>query len=313
MEARANYVAVGAFVLLVLGGILVAFLWLARVQFNTEYQHFETHVAGSVSGLGDGAPVRLNGIEIGRVARMELDPKDPMLVTLILQVRKGIEIHADAVASLETQGLTGVSYVEISGGTLASPLLTATAGERYPTIASRPSSLQRVFDNAPELLARLIVIADRLQAVLNEQNRSAIAQTLINIRDTTAVFDRRSKDIDQIIVDGGKTMHNLADASATLKVLLANLDRTSAKADRLVVSANGTFDHATKLATDLDAVVRASGPGLHDLATNGTAQLDELLAEARRLMASLNRVSTGLERDPSELLFGDRRQGYRPK
>lgn len=292
MEPRANYVAVGAFVLVVLAGILVAFLWLARVQFHTEYRYFETHVAGSVSGLGDGAPVRLNGIEIGRVARIELDPKDPMLVTLILQVRKAIEIHADAVASLETQGLTGVSYVEISGGTLGSPPLIAAAGQRYPNIASRPSSLQRVF-NAPELLARLLIIADRLEAVLDEQNRGAIAQTLINIRDTTAVFDRRSKDIDQIIVDGGQTMHNLADASATLKVLVANLDRTSAKADRLVTSANGTFDHATKLAGDLDAVVRADGPGLHDLTTNGTAQLDALLAEARRLVASLNRVSTG--------------------
>jgi hypothetical protein len=220
-----------------------------------------------VSGLGDGALVRLNGIEIGRVARIELDPKDPMLVTLILQVRKAIEIHADAVASLETQGLTGVSYVEISGGTLGSPPLRAATGERYPTLASRPSSLQRVFDNAPELLARLLVIADRLEAVLDKQNRSAIAQTLINIHDTTAVFDRRSKDIDQLIVDGGQTMHNLADASATLKILLANLDRTSAEADRLVVVANGTFDHATKLATDLDAVVHVSGPGLHYLVT----------------------------------------------
>lgn len=121
MEARAGYVAVGAFVLAVLGGILVATLWLARVQFETQYQYFETHVAGPVSGLGTGALVRLNGIEVGRVARIGLDPKDPRLVTLLLQVRDTIEIHANSVASIETQGLTGVSYVEISGGTLGSP------------------------------------------------------------------------------------------------------------------------------------------------------------------------------------------------
>jgi phospholipid/cholesterol/gamma-HCH transport system substrate-binding protein len=313
MEARAGYVAVGAFVLAVLGGILVATLWLARVQFETQYQYFETHVAGVSGGLGTGALVRLNGIEVGRVARIDLDPKDPKLVTLLLQVRDTIEIRADSVASVETQGLTGVSYVEISGGTLGSPVLTTSAGQAYPQIASRPSLLQEVFDNAPELVTRLLVIADRVESVLDDRNRAAIAQTLDNIRDTTAVFDRRSKDIDQLIVDSGETMHNLADASATLKTALANLDRASGNADRLIATANTTFEHATKLASDLDAVVQASRPGLHDLTTNGTAQLDELLSDARRLLASLNRVSTGLERDPSRLLLGDRHEGYQPK
>jgi phospholipid/cholesterol/gamma-HCH transport system substrate-binding protein len=313
MEARANYVAVGAFVLAVLAGILVATLWLARVQFQTQYQYFETHVAGPVSGLGAGAPVRLNGIDVGRVTKMALDPKDPKLVTLLLQVRDGIEIHSDSVASIESQGLTGVSYVEISGGTLGSPLLIAAEGQKYPQIASRPSSLQEVFDNAPELLSRLLIIADRLESVLDDKNRGAIAETLVNIRDTTGMLSRRSKDIDQLIADGGTTMHNLAEASATLKGTLANLDRTSGKADGLIASANSTFDHATKLATDLDSLVQSSRPGLRDLTTNGTAQLTELLSEARRLVASLNRVSTGLERDPSRLLLGDRHEGYQPK
>ena len=163
-------------------------LWLARVQFETQYQYFETHVAGPVSGLGTGALVRLNGIEVGRVAKIALDPKDPKLVTLLLQVRDGIEIHSDAVASIESQGLTGVSYVEISGGTLGSPLLIAAEGQKYPQIASRPSSLQEVFDNAPELLSRLLIIADRLESVLDDKNRGAIAETLVNIRDTTGML-----------------------------------------------------------------------------------------------------------------------------
>jgi hypothetical protein len=98
-----------------------------------------------------------------------------------------------------------------------------------------------------------------------------------------------------------------------LKVTAANLQRTSDKADRLIDTADTTFDHATKLAVDLDATVQAIRPGLRDLTTNGTAQLDGLLSEARRLVASLNRVSTGLERDPSRLLLGDRREGYKPR
>jgi phospholipid/cholesterol/gamma-HCH transport system substrate-binding protein len=313
VEARANYVAVGAFVLVVLAGILVGTLWLARTQFETEYQYLETHVAGPVSGLGTGAAVRLNGIEVGRVTKIDLDPKDPNLVILLLKVRDTIKIHADSVASIETQGLTGVSYVEISGGTINSPPLTVAPGERYPVIASRPSSLQEVFNSAPQFLARLLVIEDRLASLLDDKNRGAIAQTLVNVRDTTSVFEHRSREIDRLIVDAGETVHNLADASTTLKVTVANLQRTSDKADRLIDTADVTFDHATKLVVDLDATVQAIRPGLRDLTTNGTAQLDELLSDARRLVASLNRVSTGLERDPSRLLLGDRREGYKPR
>src|SRR5271169_1192574 len=136
MESRANYVAVGAFVLLVLAGIFVAALWLARVQFQTAYKYYETDVEGPVTGLGLGALVRLNGIEVGRVTRIEQDPKDPQLVRLIMEVRNTVEIRADSVASLETLGLTGVSYVEISGGMLNTPPLAAAPGQESPTIAS---------------------------------------------------------------------------------------------------------------------------------------------------------------------------------
>ena len=116
-----------------------------------------------------------------------------------------------------------------------------------------------------------------------------------------------------MIANGGITLQNLADASTSLKVVAANLERSSDIGDQLIASARDAFDHATKLASDLDAVVQAARPGLRELTTNGTAQLNELLADARRLVTSLNRVSTGLERDPSRLLLGDRREGYKPK
>jgi phospholipid/cholesterol/gamma-HCH transport system substrate-binding protein len=214
METRANYVAVGAFVLLVLAGVLAGILWIARVQFKTEFNFYQTHVSGSVSGLSAGAPVRLNGIDVGRVAGVDLDASDPQLVTLLLQVRDGIEIHSDAVADVESQGLTGVGYVEISGGTLASPLLKAAFGERYPTIKSGPStSLQEVFANAPEVLAHLLVIANRVEDVLDDKNRLAITETLANIRDITRTIARRDQDIDGLITDAQGTMRNLATAS----------------------------------------------------------------------------------------------------
>ena len=312
METRANYVAVGAFVLLVLAGMLAGFLWIARVQFKTEFEVFQTHVSGSVSGLSAGAPVRLNGIDVGHVSGINLDEADPELVTLLLKVRRGVEIHSDSIASVESQGLTGVSYVEISGGTLAAPLLKAAAGERYPTIISRPSSLQQVFANAPEVLAHLLIIAQRVEAVLDEKNRTAIAETLANLRDTTGTIARHDKDIDRLIGDAQDTMHNLAMASVTVNAIVAGLKHEPAKADRLIDTAETTFSRATKLANDLDATVQAARPGLEHLTTADIARLDQILLRANDLAASLNRLSRGLERNPREILFGTSTDGYKP-
>lgn len=313
MNTRANYVAVGAFVLILLAGIFVAILWLARMQFGAEYTLYETDIAGPVSGLSNGALVRLNGIEVGLVTRIELDPDDPQRVRVLLRLREDVKIRADATASLETQGFTGVEYVEISGGSRRAPLLVASEGQKYPMIASRPSSLQQVFNTTPELLTRLMVLVDRASSLLDEKNQQAIADTLVNMRETTGVFAHRTGDIDQLIADSSLAIHHLVVSSASLQSLLEKLDRTSDRADRLATEAEQALHQATRLATDLDAVVISSKPGLHDLTTNGTAQLNEVLGEARRLLASLDRVSTALERDPSRFLFGDHNAGYRPR
>ena len=313
METRANYVATGAFVLLVLVGMVGAALWLAGTQFHSQSSLFETRVSGSVNGLNLDAPVRLNGIDIGRVAEIQQDPQDPGVVILLLRIRGDAKIHSDAVASMEMQGLTGGRYIELSGGTPGSPMLSAAAGHRYPRIASRRSSLDTVVQDTPELMKRLVVVADRLQALLDDKNRDAVSAILENVRDLTGVLDQRSHDLDRLLADGDTTMRNLAAASTGLNALLEHLDRTAANTDGLIVSAKGASDRVERLATDVDTLVQASRPGVRDLTDDVPARLDALLTNANRLAESLDRVSRGLERDPSRILFGAGQQGYRPK
>jgi phospholipid/cholesterol/gamma-HCH transport system substrate-binding protein len=313
METRANYVAVGVFVLIMLAGSFVALIWVLRIQFRTEYSYYETHFEGPVTGLGKGASSRLNGIEVGRVVDIEFDPDDPKLVVVIIELNAGLVIHSDAVASLETQGLTGVSYVEITGGTKESPPLVPKDGDRYAIIASKPSSFQAVVNSAPEVVAKLQVISDRLADLLNDSNRKAIAQTLDNIRDTTAVFSGRAKDLDQTLVDVATVTHNLSGASISLDEVLHKVDHDIDKIDGILASAGDTvkkFDHA---AGDIDQVIDQAKPQLKDFATSGVNQFTQLLSETRTLVANLSRVSEQIERDPSRFLWGDRREGYSPK
>lgn len=289
METKANYVAVGAFVLACVVGLVVTILWLAGAQYSQEYAYYQTYFKGPVTGLGKGTVTRYNGIDVGRVTDLKFNPADPQSVIVTMQVQPGLNIREDSRASIESQGLTGGSYVEISGGTASSPLLTARDGQEYPVILAKQSTLQQLEQSAPEVVAKLNIAVTRLNDLLSDKNRKAVSSVLANLDETTAAFAKRSADIDATIRNANAATANLRDASADLKPTLARVDTTVNK--------------FSKVADDADAFLKG----------DALAQVSVMVGEMRRLVTSLTRFSDQLNREPTKLLFGDRRKGYEPK
>ena len=293
METKANYVAVGAFVLICLAALLIALLWLGGSQYTREFAYYRTYFSGSVTGLGNGTMVRYNGIQVGRVYKVEFDPNDPKRVIVTLQINPDLPIHSDSVASVASEGLTGGSYVEIDGGSQSAPVLAHTMFGEYPVIRSRPSTLQQLEQSAPQLLVKISRIADRLNDLLSEKNRQDFSQTLGNLRMITADFAKRSSQFDSIT-------KNLNTASAEFNTDLSD-------AHTLLLNTQETTRKVDKLAEDVD---RLSGD--IDTQVNG-ARLDQVLAQTREMLKSLTRLSDQLEREPTRLIYGDRRKGYAPQ
>ena len=289
METKANYVAVGAFVLVCVIGLVVTILWLAGVQYSQEYAYYQSYFKGPVTGLGKGTLTRYNGIEVGRITNLEFDPSDPQRVIVTMQVQPNLNIRNDSVASIESQGLTGGTYVEISGGTTKAPLLVTQDGQRYPVIRTKPSTFAQLEQSAPEVVAKLNIAASRINDLLNDNNRRAIAQVLANLDETTQVIARRSADIDAAIDNANKAVTNFDQASKDFKPAIEHVDLTVQKYG--------------KVADDADAFIKG----------DGLAQLSDLIGESRRLVANLSQFSDQLNRQPTGLLFGDRRKGYEPK
>jgi len=289
METKANYVAVGAFVLACVIGLVVTIMWLAGVQYSQEYAYYQAYFKGSVTGLGKGTLTRYNGIEVGRITDLQFDPSDPQRVIVTMQVQPNLNIREDSVASIDSQGLTGGTFVEITGGTANSPLLVAKEGQRYPVIHTKQSSLAQLQQSAPEVVAKLNVAASRLNDLLNDNNRRAIAHILVNLDETTQVIARRSADIDATLAHANETMAKLDDAANGIKPTLQQVDLTVRKYG--------------KVADDADAFING----------DGLAQISDLIGESRRLVTNLSEFSDQLNRTPTKLLFGDRRKGYEPK
>jgi phospholipid/cholesterol/gamma-HCH transport system substrate-binding protein len=295
METKANYVAVGAFVLICAIGFVVTLLWLAGVQYTQEFSYYQTIFKGSVSGLGKGTVTRYNGIEVGRVTDLTFDPNDPQSVVVTLQVQPGLGIRQNSVASIASQGLTGGSYVEIKGGTQTSPLLTAKEGQRYPIIRSEVSSLAQLQQSAPEVVAKLNVAASRINDVLKDENRRALSNALLNLEKLTTALANRAPEIERSIV-------NAEQALARLEATSRRFDPSMDKLDATISEAQVTLQKYGKVADNANAFI--TGEGL--------SQVSELINDLRRLSGNLTSLSEQLNRQPTKLLFGDRREGYTP-
>ena len=124
-----NYAVVGAFVLVLGSALIAGVLWLASGgAFQTKYDLYLAIMEESVSGLNLNAPVKYNGVEVGKVRAIQLDPANADHVWLTFAIERGTPIRQDTVAVLKTQGLTGIAYVELSGGTRESPPLVLMIG-----------------------------------------------------------------------------------------------------------------------------------------------------------------------------------------
>ena len=276
------------FVLACVIGLVVSVLWIAGAQYSQEYAYYQTYFEGPVTGLGKGTVTRYNGIDVGRITQLEFDPNDPQRVIVTLQVQPGLNIREDSIASIDSQGFTGASFVEISGGTAKAPLLVAKEGQKYPVIRTKQSTLQQLEQSAPEVVAKLNVAVTRINDLLNDNNRKSVAHILASLDQTTATIAARSADIDATIRQANDATRNLDVASNKLAPTLDHIDLTV-----------GKFG---KLSDDADAFV--TGDGL--------AQLSDLIGDLRRLVNNLNKFSVQLNRNPTTLLFGDKRKGYDP-
>jgi len=299
METRASYIAVGVFVVALLAGLVFGALWFAGGQFADHITRYETYFVSVGSGLTAGSPVRVNGVQLGRVAEVALDPNNPTRVRVTMDVATDAPIRSDSVASIEIQSLAGTTAIEISAGAKTAPPIEVQPGHRYPVIWSRESNLNQIVDAVPHLVLKLTDLIDRLQDSLSDKNRQALTDTLDNLAQLTAVASAHREDLARLLEDSA------ADARDLNKVI-ANLNDMTKKLNQVA-------DQAGTTVRNLNGMVQEDRGPLKDFAQNGLQQFQQLAIDTRALVAELSRTVNTLDRDPSRLLYGDRREGYRPQ
>jgi len=291
---------VGAFVL-VLGTVLVAgVLWLASGgAFQKHYDLYQAVEDESVAGLNLNAPVKYNGVDVGKVREIRLDPHNPERVILLFAIERGTPVNDATVAVLKTQGLTGIAYVELSGGAIDAPALKVVAGNHYPVIRTKPSLAARLENVLTTVLAKLDSTSNNINAILSDENRAAFKTTLANLAAVTQTIAARKQTIDAGIANAARTMDNSAQATAQLGPAIERIGRSADAVEKMGVEVARTSASAGKL-------VESVGADTRRFTSETLPELERLIGEMAVLAASLRRLSEKIEGSPGGLLMGKR-------
>ena len=267
METRANYILIGLFTLAAIFGAFAFVYWFSNVGLAERATYrvvFET----PVSGLRTGSSVLFNGIRIGEVRSLRLDPAAPRQVTAVITVDARAAVRADTWVGLDYAGLTGNAAIAMRGGSDRSPpppdgvLRADTAAAADVTQAARE-------------------VLRKLDGFISDNDR-AVRNSLKNIETFTQTLSDNSQRIDRII-GGAENLVGTADKPGEF-----------AEAARSIRSAADNLDKRT---ADISA-------GLERFSSVGLKEWERLAVDGRRTMSTLERAIRNIDNNPSRLLFG---------
>jgi phospholipid/cholesterol/gamma-HCH transport system substrate-binding protein len=291
VEDKVNYTLVGGFVL-VLGAALVAgVLWLAAgLTTRKHYEPYQAIVQESVAGLKLDAPVKYLGVDVGKVGGIGIDPQNPRQVLLRFLIEQGTPVKQDAEAVLKTQGLTGIVYVELNGGSVGAPPLVATVEGQVPTIRTKPSLSARLENVLTNVLASVDRMSNNLNSVFDADNRAALKGVLADTAALAHALALQQRTITAGIHDAAGTASNAASASERIGPALDRVAAGAAAVEKLAVSAGHTAD--------------AAASGVQQIRAGTLPEIDRLLTELNQLALSMRGLSEQTRQAPSSLLLG---------
>jgi phospholipid/cholesterol/gamma-HCH transport system substrate-binding protein len=300
MEREANYLAVGTFILLVLGMGIAFVLWYTDANDGREYTVYEIQFAGSVSGLDRGSPVRYLGVDVGRVRRLGIDTENASRVDVVVEIDETAPISSATRASLGLQGVTGLLYVNLREAPEVDKAQPMRQGKRYPLIESAASDFDTFLASLPELMSRANSLLERIGRVLSDQNLASLASTLSNLEKTSAQLPKTGKDVADLIAQMQATVVEIRSAAEGLNAITTNAQPEIQNA----LARMGTIaQNLEQASARVDRFTAKSENQLGNFTEQGLFELQRLMRETRSAAREFRDLSRSLKENPSQILY----------
>ena len=302
MESRVNYALVGFFVLIF--GIAGAFIvvWLIGTgSVNKNYKRYIVLTTSNVSGLHIDSPVRYKGLDVGRVYDIKIDRKNPQYIKIYIEVEKNLPINENTVARITSNGLTGISYVDLSYAKHPKEPLIKFEKEPYPVIPTVPTTLQRISEALPKALSSLKNAADRVSGLFDNATVSSVKVSVKHINRFTEELTTTGEKLNRLINKIDKLVVNSNSLVLSLKRDAITTNKTVLVAKKTITSAYFTLSKINLLIDKLNKLVEYTQDTTLKK-SNGA------LLELKRTLIQLKQFIIELRNDPSLLIKGRKQE-----
>jgi phospholipid/cholesterol/gamma-HCH transport system substrate-binding protein len=303
MEREANYVAVGAFMLLVAIMAALFVYWYSDSREARHYTRYEVYFDGSVSGLSEGGQVRYLGVDIGRVVRIRVDRRAADRVQVLVDIDSSAPISARTLAELSLQGVTGLLYIDLQQqrvGAAQRQLMEPVEGERYPVIRSIRSNFDVFVSSLPEVAGRLGELSTRANRLLSDDNIAAISRL-------AASLDRAGSTLPQMARDAGALIADLRGATSEARTVIDKVRVASETAAPDLAAAlarlRTTADHLATASKQLDGLIADNRQAIGGFMHQGLPEIEALARDGRAAAREFQELSRSLRQNPSQLLY----------
>jgi len=305
--SRVNYTLIGAFTILLTIGIIIFVLWLGNSSFKDDTTTYMLRMRESVSGLSKDSGVKLKGVNIGTVKEIRVNPQNIEEIEILLDIKKSIPIKDDMRGVVTMFGLTGLSYIEIQGGTNSAKTLHSIDG-KPPIIKSATSMLGDLQEKFENFSNRLDTIADRSQELLSEENLQNFSDLLRNANQVAingvSLEKKIAKTLDETTMAIKEFRSSFEELSTSYNTLASDLDR---EIKPFVDSIDKSAKSVESLSVSLEKSINRGDynmqkilqPSMNDI-NNLTIELKSLTRELRESPSNLIYRSRESRRGPGE-------------
>jgi len=313
METRAHHVLIGAFTIGAFMLALAFVMWMSKTGVDRRYAVYDIVFTEAVTGLSVGGLVQYNGIKVGEVRELHLSEDDARKVIARVQLDASAPVREDTRAKLALQGVTGLSFIQLTGGAPGSPPLRPTPQHPVPVIPSEESALSKLLASGSDIVVTANDILIRLGEIVSDDNIRRVSDTLEHLSEFTGTVAEQRAEI-------GTVVHQLAEATAALKKTLATIDATANATNtlvredlhRMLQTADGALASVNRMAESAGLLVDDNRGAIGAFSNQGLRQIGPTVLELRETLRSLKQLSDKLGASDSLLLGRDQPREYQP-